>query len=137
MDKMCRYHTKAKKELGKIPRALFPLANLLLVPPTGALKRSFRFSLPGHREGKRTLRCEEPSPRTAQGPVSREESHGGAGPPVLPLYDLIWLYLDSFPHCMRGELYFVKEMTVALKLALLCLLECSACLCSACLLECS
>ena len=55
----------------------------------------------------------------------------------LPLYDLIWLYLDSFPHCMRGELYFVKEMTVALKLALLCLLECSACLCSACLLECS
>lgn len=36
-----------------------------------------------------------------------------------PLYNLIWLYLDSFPHCMRGELYFVKEMTVALKLSLL------------------
>ena len=37
----------------------------------------------------------------------------------LPLYDLIWLYLDSFPHCLRGELYFFKEMTVALKLSLL------------------
>lgn len=59
MDKMCRYHTKAKKELGKIPRALFPLANLLLVPPTGALKRSFRFSLPGHREGKRRAKTRQ------------------------------------------------------------------------------
>lgn len=35
----------------------------------------------------------------------------------LPLQDLKWLYLASLSHYMRGELYFDKEMIVALQLS--------------------